>query len=334
MTYLVTGCAGFIGAKVTEFLLQDDYTVVGVDNLNNAYDVCLKHWRLDQIKDHPNFNFYNLDICDRPALSQLFNSRFDAVVNLAARVGVRQSVADPEVYIQTNVTGVLNLLECCRQHGVSKFVLASSSSLYGTGNSRPFREDADTDGPLSPYAASKKAAEVLAYPYHCLHGLDVTVLRYFTVYGPAGRPDMSPFRFIQWIAEGEVVVVYGDGRQSRDFTFVDDIVRGTLAALKPMGYEIINLGSDRPMILMEVIRLIEALLDKKADIDVRARHPADVLATWADISKAERLLGWRPRVSFEEGLTRAVAWYLDNREWAREVLTPHYDQGPRAGDRR
>lgn len=261
-TYLVTGCAGFIASRVTEFLLADGHTVVGVDNLNDAYDVRLKHWRLDQIKNHPNFHFHKLDICDHSALehSTLDVPCFDAVINLAARAGIRQSVENPWVYFETNVTGTLSLLELCRQSGVKKFVLASTSSLYGANNSRPFREDANTDGPLSPYAASKKAAEALCYTYHYLYDIDMTVFRYFTVYGPAGRPDMSPFRFVQWIIEGYPVTVYGDGQQSRDFTYVDDIAHGTIAGLQSLGYEVINLGSDTPVVLMDAIRLVEKLV--------------------------------------------------------------------------
>src|SRR5574341_2355481 len=260
--YLVTGCAGFIGAKVTERLLADGHTVVGVDNLNDAYDVRLKHWRLDQMRHHPRLAFHALDISARPALAEVFRTQtatgapFEAVINLAARAGVRQSVQNPWVYVETNVTGTLNLLELCREHRVPKFVLASTSSLYGQNNPVPYQEDVNTDRPLSPYAASKKAAEALCYTYHYLFGIDVTVLRYFTVYGPAGRPDMSLFRFVRWISEGRPVLVYGDGRQSRDFTYIDDIARGTIAALKPMRFEIINLGSDRPLALMNAIRLI------------------------------------------------------------------------------
>jgi nucleoside-diphosphate-sugar epimerase len=212
--------------------------------------------------------------------------------------------------------------------GITKFVLASTSSLYGTNSPRPFREDANTDGPLSPYAASKKAAEALCYTYHFLHGIQVTVLRYFTVYGPAGRPDMSPFRFVQWISEGRPVIVYGDGQQSRDFTYVDDIARGTLAALglppsgaQPAGYEVINLGSDQPVILLEMIRRLEVLIGKEARLDFRPPHAADMRATWADIGKAERLLGWRPEVDLSEGLARLVDWYRANRDWAKDVAT-------------
>ena len=327
-TYLVTGVAGFIASKVAESLLNDGHKVVGLDNMNNAYDVRLKEWRLARLRGYHNFQFYQMDISDLSSLRELFSSRltthalhFDAVINLAARAGVRQSVEDPWVYYETNVTGTLNLLELCREFGIKKFVLASTSSLYGARNPRPFREDADTNGPLSPYAASKKAAETLCYTYHYLYGLDITVLRYFTVYGPAGRPDMSLFRFVQWISEGKPVKVFGDGQQFRDFTHVDDIARGTIAGLKPLGYEIINLGSDEPVVLTEAIHMIENLVGKKAKIEYLPRHPADVSATWADIGRAEKLLGWSPRISFEEGIKNLVYWYTENRNWAKNVDT-------------
>jgi nucleoside-diphosphate-sugar epimerase len=223
------------------------------------------------------------------------------------------------VYIETNVTGTLNLLELCREHRVPKFVLASTSSLYGQHNPTPYREDADTSRPLSPYAASKKAAEVLCYTYHYLYGLDVSVLRYFTVYGPAGRPDMSLFRFVQWISEGRPVVVFGDGKQSRDFTFVDDVARGTIAGLRPLGYEVINLGSDRPVVLSEAIQLVEELVGRTAELEYRERHPADVLATWADIGKAGALLGWELQTGFESGVAQLVEWYRANRDWASQI---------------
>ena len=336
--YLLTGCAGFIASKVSELLLAEGHTVVGVDNLNDAYDVRLKQWRLAQLQGMPGFAFHGIDITDQAALRRLFDdgqrladgpSTFDAVINLAARAGVRQSVENPWVYIETNVTGTLNLLELCRGFGVPKFVLASTSSLYGARNPRPFREDADTDGPLSPYAASKKGAEALCYTYHYLYGLDVTVLRYFTVYGPAGRPDMSLFRFVQWISEGRPVRVYGDGQQSRDFTYVDDIARGTIAGLRPLprdeasegGYEVINLGSDEPVVLMDAIRLVEAAVGRQARLEYSPRHPADVPATWADISKAERLLGWRPRTRLPQGIQHLVDWYREHRPWASQIAT-------------
>ncbi|HEU0021298.1 MAG TPA: GDP-mannose 4,6-dehydratase [Dehalococcoidia bacterium] len=323
--YLVTGCAGFIASKVSELLLSQGHEVTGVDNINDAYDQRLKHWRLNQIKGKPGFTFHKLDICDRDGLGKLFNRKFDrkfdAVINLAARAGVRQSVENPWVYFETNVTGTLNLLELCREHEVGKFVLASTSSLYGSNNPQPFREDANTNGPLSPYAASKKAAEVLCYTYHYLYGIDITIPRYFTVYGPAGRPDMSLFRFVQWISRGVPVTVYGDGQQSRDFTYVDDIARGTVAALKPVGYEVVNLGSDRPAVLLDTIKTIEQMLEEKAKIEYQPAHAADVLATWADISKAKSLLQWQPQTTLNQGIQNLVDWYQANESWAQEIKT-------------
>lgn len=321
-TYLVTGAAGFIAARTIHFLLDAGHEVVGADNLNDAYDVRLKLKRLDGLKDRPGFTFHRLDIGDRDRLRTIFaDRRFDGVVNLAARAGVRQSVDDPWVYYETNVVGTLNLLDTCRSFGVPKFVLASTSSLYGDGNPLPYSEDQNTDHPLSPYAASKKAAETLCWTYHSLFGADVTVVRYFTVYGPAGRPDMSLFRFVQRIAEGLPITVFGDGEQSRDFTYVDDIARGTVAALRPLGYEIVNLGSDSPAKLSEMIELIEQDLGGKAEIRRLPRHRADVQATWADVSKAGRLLDWKPEVGYREGLSRLVAWYRENRDWARDIVT-------------
>ena len=320
MKILVTGSAGFIGWRITKKLLERDDSVIGVDNMNTYYDPRMKEWRLQTLRGFKNFTFIKEDITNYEALEQLFKSHsFDAIINLAARAGVRASLENPWIYYDTNVTGTLDLLECCRRHGVNKFVLASTSSLYGADNPLPFLEDANTDRPLSPYAASKKAAEVLCSTYHYLYGIDVTVVRYFTVYGPAGRPDMSLFRFVKWISEGQPVVVYGDGKQERDFTFVDDIARGTLAALKPMGYEVINLGSDKPIVLIEALHLAEELLGKKANIEFMPRHPSDVLATWAGISKAQKLLNWRPETPFEEGLQQLVAWYRENLTWVKDI---------------
>jgi len=321
--YLLTGAAGFIASKVAEFLLADGHTVVGLDNLNEAYDVRLKHWRLQQLTGRPGFEFHPVDICDRPALEALWDrfNTFDAVINLAARAGVRYSVENPWVYLDTNVTGTLNLLELCRTRGVNKFVLASTSSLYGAHNPLPYHEEADTSRPLSPYAASKKAAEVLCHTYHHLYHLDVTVFRYFTVYGPAGRPDMSLFRFVQWISEGRPVTIFGDGQQSRDFTYVDDIARGTIAGLKPLGYAVVNLGSDQPVVLMDALRFVEQQIGRPAQLVFQPPHPADVPATWADVSRAGALLGWAPQVGHEQGIQNLIAWYRANREWAREINT-------------
>lgn len=322
MRYLVTGCAGFIGWKVTEFLIAGGHTVVGIDNLNDAYDVTVKKWRLAQLQALPDFHFRNVDISNRSGLEPIFDTPFDAVINLAARAGVRQSVENPWVYIDTNITGTLNLLELCRDSGTKKFVLASTSSLYGAKNPLPFSEDADTNGPLSPYAASKKGAEALCHSYYHLYDIDMTIFRFFTVYGPAGRPDMSAFRFVKWISEGEPVIVYGDGKQSsRDYTYVEDIARGVIAGLIPLGYSVINLGSDSPIVLIDTIRLIEELVGKEAKLSHQPFHPADVRATWANIQKAKELLGWRPEVTFREGITALVEWYQEHREWVKDIPT-------------
>ncbi len=323
MRILVTGAAGFIGSAVSTLLLKQGDVVVGVDNLNDAYDVRLKHWRIDQLKGRPGFDFHCLDISSCRALESLAESTgsFDGVINLAARAGVRASVEDPWIYLETNANGTLNLLELCRKHRIGKFVLASSSSLYGQDNPMPFREDANTDHPLSPYAASKKAAEALCYTYHHLYGIDVTVFRYFTVYGPAGRPDMSLFRFVQWIYEGRPVTVYGDGRQSRDFTFVDDAARGTVAGLRAVGYEVFNLGSDDPVALVDSIHLIEQMVGQPACIENKSPQPVDVKATWADISKAKKMLGWQPEQRLANGLAACVEWYRANRDWAKDIIT-------------
>lgn len=319
--YLVTGCAGFIGSRVTALLLDAGHHVVGVDSLNHAYDPRLKHWRMSQLIDREQFDFHPLDICKRDDLVGLLNSgpEFNAILHLAARAGVRPSVDDPWTYLDANVHGTTNLLDLAQRYRIPKFVLSSTSSLYGAHNPVPYREDADTNRPLSPYAASKKAAEAMCYAYHHLHGIDVTVLRYFTVYGPAGRPDMSVFRFVRNILEDEPITVYGDGSQERDFTFVDDIARGTVAALRPVGYDTINLGSDRPVRLLEVIREIERLAGRTAKIDSRPAHAADVPATWADISHAGEQLAWCPETKLDVGLSQCVAWYLEHRDTMRAL---------------
>ncbi|TWU67662.1 GDP-mannose 4,6-dehydratase [Crateriforma conspicua] len=314
---LVTGCGGFIGSRVCHQLIDDhNVDVVGVDNMNDYYDISLKFHRLDQLRRLSRFRFHAVDISDRITLGDVFeNYQFDAVLNLAARAGVRYSMENPYVYMQTNALGNLNLLEEMRMHGIRKYVLASTSSLYA-GQDMPFVESLSVNTPISPYAATKKAAEAMAYSYNYLYDIDTTVVRYFTVYGPAGRPDMSYFRFVYLIDQGHPITVYGDGEQSRDFTFVDDIARGTILATKPLGYEIINLGGgNQPHSINKVIGIIEELLGKKAVVDRKPAHVADMESTWANIEKADRLLGWKPEISLEEGLRRCVAWYQDNREW-------------------
>lgn len=322
-TILVTGAAGFIGSNVVAQLLDRGDEVIGIDSLNDAYDVRLKDWRLNQLKGRDGFRFEHMDLLDRDALARVFTSAgtIDGVINLAARAGVRPSVDNPWIYNDANNTASLNLLDLCVRHDVGKFILSSTSSLYGGDNPRPYAETANTDRPLSPYAASKKAAEAMCHAYHYLHGIDVTVFRYFTVYGPAGRPDMAPFRFVQWIREGRTVHVFGDGRQERDFTFVQDVARGTIAGLRPVGYEVVNLGSDEATVLIDAIRMIEEMTGRTAKLQYSEAHRADVRATWASIDKAASLLDWRPETDFREGLRRTVEWYEENRDWAKDIET-------------
>lgn len=318
--FLVTGAAGFIASQVCHQLLSSGVEVVGVDNLNDYYDVQLKNYRLKKLEEIKGFSFHKLDIEDRVAIKKLFSeNRFDVVFNLAARAGVRASIENPFIYMTTNAMGALNLLEEMHLNGVKKFILASTSSLYA-GEKMPFSETLSVNTPISPYASSKKAGELLAYNYHYLHGMDVSIVRYFTVFGPAGRPDMSIFRFIKWIDEGTPLTVYGDGGQSRDFTYVDDIARGTIAAAKNVGYEIINLGGGKnPISLKQVISQIEELLGKKAIWKSQEFHKADIKETWADIDKAHKVLSWRPEISFPEGLKRTVEWYVANKNWLVSV---------------
>ncbi len=312
---LVTGVAGFIASKVAEFLLEEGIEVIGVDNMNDYYDVRLKDFRVKTLTKYPAFKFIEMDIENKNQLREIFQAhKFDIIYNLAARAGVRYSIECPEVYMSTNLVGSLNLLELMKEFEVKKFVIASTSSIYA-GQKMPFSEDLAVNEPISPYAASKKAAELLAYSYHHLHGIDVSVVRYFTVYGPAGRPDMSIYRFIRWINEGKEIELFGDGTQSRDFTYVDDIARGTITAGKKLlGYEIINLGGGKnPIPLTKVISTIEKLTGKKAKIKNFEFHKADLKETWADISKAERLLGWKPQISFDDGLARTVESFSKNK---------------------
>ena len=317
--YLVTGAAGFIGSRVSEMLIEQGHTVSGVDNLNDAYDVRMKEYRLQKLQSLPGFTFQKLNISDCKAVEIL--PAFDAVINLAARAGVRASVENPWTFYETNLSGTLNLLELCRQKGIRKFILASTSSIYGANAPHPTPETADSEHPLQPYAASKKAAEVLCYAYHSLYDIDISVVRYFTVYGPAGRPDMSMFRFAKWIMEGSPVQLYGDGEQSRGFTYLDDIARGSIAALKPLGYEVINLGGHEVITMNNLIAMLENQTGKKAIIE---RHPpnlADMLTNQADVTKARQLLDWQPLVSLQEGLEQLVGWYLTEWEWAKNIST-------------
>lgn len=316
---LLAGAAGFIALRTAQQLLARGDEVFGLDDLND-FNREIKLHRLAELRGAAGFRFAEVDVAERAALrAALPGESFDAVINLAAQAGVRASVADPQRFLRANVAGNLNLLELCSERGIGKFVLASTSSLYGRG-AAPFREEQPVHT-LSPYAASKGAAEHFAHTWHALHGLDVTVLRYFTVYGPSGRPDMAVFRFVQGIREGRPITVFGDGGMSRDFTYVDDIARGTVAALRPLGYAVVNLGGDSPHELRELIALVERHTGRRATIETRPPHPADPQRTAANIGRARSLLDWSPEVGLDEGIRRTVEWYEANRSWTKDLPT-------------
>ena len=323
--YLVTGAAGFIGARTSTMLIEQGHTVVGIDNMNDAYDPRIKEYRLKKLQALNGFEFVRDDISDRGILnrqSAIVNRKFDGVINLAARAGVRYSVENPWVFLESNVIGTLNMLEVCRQFGCKKFILASTSSIYGEDPIYPTPETASSSEPLQPYAASKKGAEALAHSYHHLYDIDVTVVRYFTVYGPAGRPDLAIFRFVKWIIEGEPIRINGDGKQSRGFTYVDDIARGTIAALKPLGYEVINLGGHEVITINGLVELVEELTGKTANVQYGPPNLADMFMNQANVTKAREMLGWNPQVNLSEGIKNLIDWYYAEREWAKDVLTP------------
>ena len=323
MNILVTGCGGFIGSNVSRLLVESGHHVTGLDSIEPGASP-LVHWRLRDLLGKSEFAYRTLDIRDHQRLRWAFQGNgpggdIAAVIHLAARAGVRASVDDPRSCYETNVLGTLNVLELSREFGVRRFILASTSSIYGSQGDGPVSEDALSNRPLSPYAASKSASETLLHSYHHLHDIDAVVLRYFTVYGPAGRPDMSVFRFIRAIVEGESVTVFGDGTQRRDFTYVDDIARGTVEALGLKSFQTINLGNDRPVSVNDVIGNIESAIGRSALVQYQERHDADPALTWADIGRAKRLLGWVPEVAIEDGIRRTVAWYMENREWAGDL---------------
>jgi len=310
-TILVTGAAGFIGSNLCATLLQRGDRVVGVDNFIEAYYPA-EHKRLSiaPLLAHPNLHFVEGDFRDGALMRQLFEQqRPTLVAHIGGMAGVRYSIDHPFLYEEINIRGTMVLLELAREFGVANFVYASSSSVYGN-NPVPFDEAMNTDTPISPYAASKKAAEVMGYSYHAVYGLNFTALRFFTVYGPNGRPDMAVGNFTRHISAGTPLVLYGDGSAGRDYTYVDDNIAGVVAALdRPLGYEIINLGNSQPESTARLIELIERAVGKRAIIDRRPMHPADALNTYADISKARRLLAYEPKTRLEDGVNLFVEWY-------------------------
>jgi UDP-glucuronate 4-epimerase len=310
---LVTGAAGFIGFHLSRRLLEKGESVVGVDNLNEYYDVSLKKARLEILKSFENFIFHKEDIQNLKALKDIFSQhRVDIICNLAAQAGVRHSLKDPFSYQRSNLEGFLNLLEIARRYKVINFVYASSSSVYGGNKKIPFRVDDRVDTPISLYAATKRANELIAHAYSHLYQIPCTGLRYFTVYGPWGRPDMALFLFTDAILKGKPIDVYNYGNMKRDFTYIDDIVEGTIAALeRPAPYEIFNLGNSNWEPLLKLIRILEEELGQEAEKSMMPMQPGDVMETAADIQKSKELLGFAPKTRLNEGVKRFVAWYRD-----------------------
>jgi UDP-glucuronate 4-epimerase len=299
MKILVTGAAGFIGSHVAEALLKRGDLVVGVDNLNDYYDVKFKKHNLEILKKHKGFKFYKADICSHKAVKKIFE---------------KERPENPLLYADTNIKGTLNLLELSRHYKVRSFVSASSSSVYGNQKKVPFSEKDNVDNPISPYAATKKAGELHCHTYHHLHNMKITCLRFFTVYGPRGRPDMAPYMFVESVSKGIPIKKFGDGKSRRDYTFITDIVAGVIAAAdKELEFEIINLGNNKPISLNDFIAIVEKLVGKKAIINELPMQPGDVDTTYADISKAKKLLGYNPKTSFENGMKEFVEWYKQNR---------------------
>lgn len=331
MKLLVTGAAGFIGFHAARLLLERGEEVVGIDNLNAYYDPSLKIARLEILRRSPNFRFLKIDIADRGAMQELFEGeKFQRVVHLAAQAGVRYSIENPHVYVQSNVTGFLHVIEGCRQNGVEHLVYASTSSVYGANTQMPFSEQQNTDHPLTLYAATKKANELMAHSYSSLYRLPTTGLRFFTVYGPWGRPDMALFLFTKNILAGKPIDVFNGGHHQRDFTYVDDIVKGVLAAVdrvaapdpawnsdapSPSGssapYKIYNIGNQRPVALLRYIDVLEQCLGRRAQKNLLPMQPGDLPDTWADVEALARDTGYRPCTELETGVKHFVEWYLE-----------------------
>jgi UDP-glucuronate 4-epimerase len=311
MKTLVTGAAGFIGFHVARALLERGQEVIGIDNLNPYYDVSLKRGRLELITSNPLFTFYHGDINDLATLQTIFaNHSIERICNLAAQAGVRHSIQNPFIYEESNLKGFLNLLEIARHSPVRNFVFASSSSVYGNNRKLPFSIDDTVDTPISLYAATKKANELMAHAYSHLFDIPLTALRYFTVYGPWGRPDMALFLFTEAILNGRPIEIYNFGKMKRDFTYIDDIVEGTIAALdNPFKYEIFNLGNSKSVELMKLIEIIEEELGMVAEKKFLPMQPGDVPETYADIEKTKRLLGFNPKTSIRSGIRRFLSWY-------------------------
>ena len=313
---LVTGCSGFIGMHLCRKLLENGHEVYGIDNMNDYYSVTLKQSRLVKLKEFKNFNFKNIDISERSLVKSVFKDfNPERVFNLAAQAGVRYSIKNPYTYIQTNVVGFMNILESCKENNVGGLIYASSSSVYGENKDLPFREELNCEKPLSIYAASKKANELMAHSYSRLYGLKTTGLRYFTAYGPWGRPDMAIFSFVESILQNKPICLFNYGEMIRDFTFIDDIISGSILAFeKNYPCEIFNIGNDKPVNLKELIHTIENKLKKKAEIKFKEIQKGDVPSTHSDIKYSKKKLGYKPKININQGIGLFIEWYKDYKD--------------------
>ncbi len=311
MKILVTGGAGFIGSHVVDMLLEKGDEVTVIDNFDRFYDPLIKEENLKSVVGHKNFKLYKDDILNREKLAEIFSANdFELIIHLAAKAGVRPSIDDPRGYYKTNVEGTLNLLEECKRTGIKKFIFASSSSVYGNNRKVPFSESDNVDYPISPYAATKKAGELLCHNYHHLYGIEIFCLRFFTVYGPRQRPDLAIYKFFNLVERNDAIPVYGDGSTCRDYTYIDDILDGISKSIEKLkGYEIINLGESRTVILNDLISQIEKVTGKKIQRKILGMQPGDVMQTYADITKARKLLGYDPKTDLEAGLKTFYEWF-------------------------
>jgi UDP-glucuronate 4-epimerase len=316
MNILVTGGAGFIGSNLCEKLADADGKIICLDNFNDYYDPKIKEKNIRNLIGSPNFTLYRMDILDKEKLEEVFaKHRIDVIIHLAARAGVRPSLSNASLYEAVNVQGTINILECCRKYNIGKLIFASSSSIYGGNKKIPFSEDDIVDRPISPYAATKKAGELICYTYSYQFNISIYCYRFFTVYGPRQRPEMAIHKFTRLITEGKPIEIFGDGTSSRDYTYVDDIVDTITSNLENVkGYEIINLGNSKPVKITELIKLIEKAANKKAQVKYADMQAGDVLATYADILKAKKMLKYNPKTSIEEGINKFMLWYVDSRK--------------------
>ncbi|HKM92047.1 MAG TPA: GDP-mannose 4,6-dehydratase [Prolixibacteraceae bacterium] len=311
---LITGCAGFIGSHLSEKLLDLNYQVVGIDNFDPFYDVNIKKSNLQHFINHPNFNFIEVDIANKEQFEKLFPENIDLVVHLAAKAGVRPSIEDPSGYIRANITATQNVLDAMKDKDIRKLAFASSSSVYGNTKATPFTEDMDVSKPISPYAATKKAGELINYTHHHLYQTDIINMRFFTVFGPRQRPDLAIHKFTKLIRLGQAITLFGDGSTARDYTYISDTINGIVGAIDYLFthnsvYEIVNLGNNQPVKLSKMVETIYEVCGEKPDINYQAMQPGDVDITYADISKATQLFGYQPEYNFKDGVNKFVEWY-------------------------